>query len=523
MKATYFFICYVLLSFSIQAQTFIRSELPTVVSTPWEIIYGPDNYLWITEDGGRVSRVDPATGNKVVVYTAPDYFAGSPLENSPFCTNKTIGTGTLGMALHPDFLIPAKAFIYFVYSYNSGTAQSPATKFRIKRLKWNPISNSVVGDSNIVNLITTGYDHLGGRLLAAKQNGIPYLFLAVGDHGISEQNAPTCYVPQSTNPNNFTQDVTTQNGKIHRFAMDGSVPPDNPIPGNSYYTRGHRNPQGLMFNPNLDLIYDIEHGDRTDDEINVLQKGMNYGWKDVRGFHGDSSFSGEAAYVANYLPNPLIANDALIEPLFAWCTSPSTSSNWTDWCTVAPSGGEYYNSNAIAQWQNSLLVVTLKDGLSTNMELYQFKLQANGDLETSTPQNPNPKKFFGSEQTLNGRLRDIAVSNDGQTIYLVNNGGGGGDKITVYQYDNTTTIQDYSGQLLNIEIFPNPTNGLLTLKGIKDLSAIEDIHISSLLGKNIEVQLNSNFQVDVSGFVNGIHFIHFRLDSYVYTLKFVKF
>ncbi len=321
---------------SIQSQSFVRSELPTQLSTPWEISYGPDNHLWVTESGGRVSRIDPSNGDKTVVFEASDYFAGSPLENSPFCPNLVIGKGTHGMALHPDFTEEGTAFIYFLYSYNSGTEDEPATKFRLKRLTWDATTNEVINDTNIVNEISTGYDHWGGRLMAVKQDGTPYLFLTIGDNGRSEISGPDCYVPQSDNPNNFAQDVNTQNGKVHRFNMDGTVPADNPIAGNSFYTRGHRNPQGLMYNTNLEIIYDIEHGDDTDDEINILEKGMNYGWKDVRGYHDDNSFPGEAEYVANYVPNPLVENDALIEPMYSWCTTPNTSSVGTDWCTVAP-------------------------------------------------------------------------------------------------------------------------------------------------------------------------------------------
>lgn len=514
MKQIFLFIISIVISFPIYSQTFNRFELSTTVSTPWEILYGSDNFLWITESGGKVSRIDPSNGNKTIVYTAPDYFGGSPLEDSPLCPNLSIGSGTLGLALHPDFSNSTSSYIYFVYSYNSGTAPAPATKFRIKRLKWDASSNTVVSDTNIVNLITTGYDHLGGRLMAIKQNSIPYLFLTVGDNGRSEDSSPTCYSPQSTNPNNFTQDVTTQNGKIHRFNVDGTIPSDNPIAGNSFYTRGHRNPQGLMYNPNLEIIYDIEHGDRTDDEINILHKGMNYGWKNVRGYHGDNSFPGEDIFVANYISHPQITNDSLVEPLFAWCNTPDTSSVWTDWCTVAPSGGIYYGSNGIPEWNNSLLVVTLKDGVSTDKEVYQFKLQANGELVPSTGLDPNPKKFFGADQALNGRLRDITVSNDGQTIYLINNGGTTADKITVYQYDTTTST--------TIQLFPNPVTDMITITGLENYPDLMDINVSTILGKLVSLSFDLEYNIDVSRLANGIHFINLIFENKTYTLKFIK-
>ena len=506
-------------SISLDAQSFTRSELPTALTTPWEITFGPHGFLWVTETEGRVSRIDPSNGEKTVVYTAPDYFGGSPLENSPLCPNLVIGHGTLGMALDPDFSDEATSFIYFLYSYNSGTEEAPATKFRLKKLSWDAVTNEVVDDTNIVNDITTGFDHWGGRLMAVKQDGISYLFLTIGDNGRSEIAAPDCYVPQSDNPNNFAQDVTTQNGKIHRFNMDGTIPEDNPIPGNSFYTRGHRNPQGLMYNPNLEILYDIEHGEDTDDEINVLQKGMNYGWKDVRGYHDDNSYEGEGDYVANYVPNPLIENDALVEPLYSWCTT-SEIGTWTDWCTVAPSGGIYYGSAAIPQWNNSLLVVTLKDGASTDKEVYQFKLEENGDLVPSTVENPNPKRFFGADQDLNGRLRDIAVSNDGETIYLINNGGISTSKITVYTYDGGVNTVD--PQSLNISLYPNPATDKLMIKGLEHIKNLGAIQITSLLGESYVVVLDSKNAVDISRFDAGIYFIQIAFGNEVRTLKFVK-
>jgi glucose/arabinose dehydrogenase len=511
---------FVFTSISLISQSFTRSELPTSLGTPWEITYGPHGYLWVTENQGRVSRIDPSTGDKTVVYTAPDYFGGSPLENSPHCPNLKIGVGTLGLALHPSFADEANSFIYFLYSYNSGTEDAPATKFRLKQLTWNSVTNEVVNDANIVNEISTGYDHFGGRLMAVTQDGIPYLFLTIGDNGRSEISGPDCYVPQSENPNNFAQDVTTQNGKIHRFNMDGTIPDDNPIPGNSFYTRGLRNPQGLMYNPSLEIIYDIEHGDDTDDEINVLIKGMNYGWKNVRGYHDDNSYEGEADYVANYVPNPLVENDALIEPLYSWCNVQATSTMGTDWCTVAPSGGIYYGSEAIPQWTNSLLVVTLKDGVSTDKEVYQFKLEDNGDLVPSTIENPNPRRFFGADQDLNGRLRDIAVSNDGETIYLINNGGAPTSKITVYKYDGGVNTVDPQG--LNIGLFPNPASDELMIKGAENIKNLVAIQITSLLGESSFVNLNGDNSIDISHLNSGVHFIQIAFGNEVRTLKFLK-
>jgi glucose/arabinose dehydrogenase len=424
-----------LLSLPSLAQSFLRSELPTTLSTPWEMTYGPDNFLWITESGGRVSRVNPATGDKKQVYKALDYFGGSPSERSPLCSNPNIGTGTLGLALHPDFLNRGTSYIYYVYSYNSGTTAAPATRFKIVRLTWDATQAAVVAHTDLVTDLPTGYDHLGGRLLAVRQRDATYLYFTTGDNGVSDTNSPDCYVPQTTNPNNRAQDPTAKNGKVHRFNIDGTIPADNPLPGNSFFTRGHRNPQGLMYNPTNGQVYDVEHGDRTDDEINLLVKGHNYGWKNVRGNH-DGNYPGELEYIRTYQPYPGIVGDKLEPAWYAWAATPQpSSSNLQDWRTIAPSDGLYYGSGGIPAWTNSFLVVTLKDGAATDQELYQVKLTPDGlHPAPTTTTDRNPKRFFGVDQALNGRLRDVAISPDGKTIYLVNNGGGGRDKITVYTY-----------------------------------------------------------------------------------------
>lgn len=518
MKSITVFICCLAFGLGADSQSFVRSELPAGVVNPWEIIYGPDGFLWLSEYAGKISRVDPSNGSRTVVYTAPDYFDGAASEALALCHQPAIQKGTLGMALHPDFADSTKAFIYYVYSYNSGTSGAPATKFKLKRLKWDATTSTVVDDSTIVTAINSGHDHAGGRLMAIKRNNIPYLFLTVGDHGVSDDGAPDCYSPQSTNPNNFAQDPTTQNGKVHRFLMDGSIPADNPIAGNSFYTRGHRNPQGLMYNPNLDILYDIEHGDKTDDEINILHKGMNYGWKDVRGYHGDNNHPGEANYISNYTANSSIANDSLVEAFYAWCAiTADTSSSYLDWCTVAPSGGIYYGSTGIPEWTNSLLVVTLKDGSITDRELYQFKLQTNGELVPSTSTKPNPQKFFGADQALNGRLRDIAVSPDGKKIYLIHNGGTT-NKITVYTYDPSSSSVQYISAVEDIKLYPNPAQNKLTVEGI----SIDNLQVFNLLGERVLVSYNNKQELDISGLTSGVYVVNINSEQKSYTLKFVK-
>ncbi|HZV68882.1 MAG TPA: PQQ-dependent sugar dehydrogenase [Saprospiraceae bacterium] len=500
-----------------KTQTFTRSQLPTELSTPWEMTYGPDGYLWLTEAGGTVSRVDPNTGAKTIVYVAPDSFEDSPLEQLPLCFMPNIGSGTLGLTLHPDFLNPANAFIYFLYSYNSGTASAPATKFKIAQLSWDWTTQSVTSKTDIVTGISTGYDHLGGRLMAImRDDGKPYLFLSVGDHGISEKNSPDCYVPQSNNPNNQAQNPDTDNGKIHRFNIDGSIPLDNPIPGNSFYTRGHRNPQGLMYIPQLDRLFDVEHGDRTDDEVNLLQAGMNYGWKWVRGYHSDNNYPGEAQFIADYQPDPRIPGDQLVEAFYSFCAEPQPKNDdYLSWCTPAPSDGIYYNSDGIPEWKNSLLVVSLKNGTTTDNEVHVLKLTPGGELMAPS------EDFFGADQDVNGRLRDIAVSPDGKKIFLINNGGEGiADKISIYTVNSITATSDPNDNNSSIELFPNPASDLVTLRSKEGIVGIK---IYNLSGDLVQDKKESVSSFHVNQLPNGSYFAKINTASGSYFTKtFIK-
>jgi glucose/arabinose dehydrogenase len=523
MKKNYLFLIILFSLFQkedLSAQDFIRSFLPATFDAPFEMTYGSDDYLWISDILGTVCRVNPSTGEKQIVYQAPDYFGGSPNETEPNCQRRIKG-GTLGLDLHPDF-IKGSPYIYFMYSYNSGIGIDTITKFKIRRLTWDSNTKSITNELDIITGINSGYDHLGGRLMVITQDETPYIFVTIGDHGLSQMNDPDCYPNQMLNPNSHTQDPYTQQGKIHRFHLDGSIPDDNPIAGNSFYSRGHRNPQGLMYNHNQKIIYDIEHGDRTDDEINEIRKGMNYGWREVRGYHDDNNFPGESDYIANYTPNPAIENDQLIEAFYSWCNVyASNSPVGLDWCTVAPSDGIYYDCGAIPEWQNSLLVVTLKNGISVDRCVYQFKLKKDGSLVPSTFDTPNPKQFFAEDA--NGRLRDITYSPDGNKIYLLNNHGISTNRITVYTHQPKPEIPYKPTDLACIQLNPNSVVDVVSVKGLENFNTIHSIQINTMAGKFVrEVEPNDCEHINLSSLERGLYVMSVFHDEGTCTVRFFK-
>lgn len=309
---------------------------------PWEILWGPDNMIWMTERQGRVSRLDPETGAIQVLATLPQV--------------KQINEGgLLGMALHPNFAVTP--YIYLAYTYDFGGA----TRVRLERYTYQ--NNMLVAPVILIDNIEGASIHDGCRLLFAPDNT---LLITTGD--AANQSLP--------------QDHASLNGKILRINPDGSIPADNPWPDSRLYTTGHRNPQGLCFGPDGKL-YSSEHGPSTDDEVNLIQPGRNYGWPEV---HGYCNLPAEQAFCAD---------SNVVEPLTAWTP------------TLAVCGMEYYNHAAIPAWRGSLLVVTLKASRLLSLRL-----------------NNDGTEIIGEEEYLAntfGRLRDICIAPDGRVFISTSN------------------------------------------------------------------------------------------------------
>lgn len=476
----------------VYSQNFSRTELTTPLSFPFELQIDINDYLYISESRGRVSKVNTVNGLKKVIFTASDYFDGSDKEKGKFCHNPKIIAGTFGLALHPlfNFGIPK---IYFMYSYNAGNIDTPFTQHKIVELNFDFNTDTVSSVKTIITDLPTGFDHFGGRLICARLQTHDYLFVSIGDNGISEDAQPDCYQPQGTNPNNFTQDIRYKNGKILRYNLDGTIPEDNPIKENAIFTRGHRNPQGLISIKDKNLILCIEHGDRTDDEMNLLIAGGNYGWKNVRGFHTDSNYIGEMQFIQNYKNDTNIKNDKLIEPIFTWCSNHTPlSKNNAEWCTVAPSDGMFYDKRAIPFLENSILVTTLKKG--NNMSPCVWVLATK--FEDGRIKVNQKIKLFENDYLLNGRLRDIAISNNGKRIFLINNGGPNNlqDKIIIYDVINKVTV------------FPNPSKDKLHIFSPEPLTEVEIFN-----GNGKKIYSGNESTLDIKPIPKGIYIIKVKL------------
>ncbi len=234
------------------------------LSHVWEIAWGADNQLWITERGGKISRIDPQSGQISLVFSIPDV--------------KSIGEGgLLGMALHPDF--KDNPYVFVSYNYDRSGA------YREKIVRFTYSGGTLIDPKIMLDNIPANSFHNGSRLAISSDKK---LFFSTGDAG----DQPSA------------QNVNSVSGKILRLNLDGTIPSDNPISGNPVWSFGHRNPQGLVFVN--DKLYSSEHGPDSDDEINLIEKNRNYGWPDVKGFCDNSS---EKSFCE--------AHD-VVEPLFAW-------------------------------------------------------------------------------------------------------------------------------------------------------------------------------------------------------------
>jgi glucose/arabinose dehydrogenase len=311
------------------------------LSHVWEMVYTADDQLWFTERGGKISRINIQTGEKTLIHTVSNVVARGE-------------GGLLGMVLHPQF--PAQPYVYVVYNYNrSGTYTERVARFTYS-------NNSLSAELVLLDQIPANNNHNGSRLVISSDK----LFISTGDAEVASS----------------AQNLNSLSGKILRINLDGSIPADNPFNNSPVWSYGHRNPQGLVFANNK--LYASEHGPDKDDEINLIEKGRNYGWPNVNGFCDES---GE---------NTFCSNNNVREPLKSWTP------------TIAPSGLTYYNHSLIPQWKNSLILAVLKGS-----RIIRVQLDDAGNAVTAT------EDFFANEY---GRKRAVCVAPNGKVYFATSNG-----------------------------------------------------------------------------------------------------
>ena len=228
--------------------------------------------------------------------------------------------GLLDLELHPDF--NENRLVYLSYAYMKNREDGGNTAIARAKLVNDSLKNLEVLYKG--SPVSRKGQHYGSRMAFDNEN---YLYFTIGDRG-----------NRNVNP----QDISVDGGKVYRINDDGTIPSDNPffdVPNakKAIYSYGHRNPQGIFKHPETGKIWTNEHGPRGGDEINIVEKGKNYGWPKI-------------TYGKNYSGTTITKNKSLPgmeQPLYYWLPS------------IAPSSFEYISSEMYPDWKGSLLAGAL--------------------------------------------------------------------------------------------------------------------------------------------------------------------
>ncbi len=441
--------------------TLTEYDVVTGLVLPWEILWGPDDFIWATTRPGLVLRINPETGNYTTVLdlsnVMPEDGTGEP--------------GMLGMAMHPDWSTTPRVFI--VYNYLSGGN----VRERLVSYEWN--GTALVDETVLINNIGGNWIHNGSRIIITPDQKI---LMTTGDKG------------DGTSPNNHSsQNLNSLNGKVLRIELDGSIPSDNPIPGSYVYSWGHRNGQGLCLGPN-GLIYESEHGQNNSDEFNILYPNRNYGWPSVQGACNTPT---EQTYCA--------AND-VVEPIKEW--SPC----------IAVNGIEYYNHPAIPEWQNSVLMAVL-GGLGATFErLSILHLSADGLAIESEDQ------YFASfnrrirDICVNPYTGAVYVAFNGGSYP-----GSGPNIIKEFRNEAFVGVQESKKTIdQSLNVFPNPASSETNLEFSADFIG-KVYSVYSFNGELVaEKSVTSTLErLNVSTFAAGSYFVKATSDKGTITKTFI--
>ncbi|MBF90256.1 MAG: glucose dehydrogenase [Flavobacteriales bacterium] len=415
--------------------TLTEREVVNGLDVPWEIKWGPDDYLWITErEAGTVSRINVENGERHVILDL------SSIIYSP----QYAEAGLLGMEIHPEFNNGAP-YVFLAYTYGNNNP-----KERIVSFEYDSTNDQLINEDILIDSIDAATTHIGCRLLALDDLT---MLITTGD---AQQ------VENSQNPN-FLTGKTLRISINHIDGSFGDVPLDNPIQQSYVYSIGHRNSQGLALGPN-NIIYSSEHGADTDDELNIISMENNYGWPDVEGF---CNYASEIEYCNN--------ND-ITEPLW----SSGTQS------TIAPSDIIWYDHPSIPEFQNTLLMSVLKD-----KKLVRFKFSDDGQTMTEEDDffvntwgrlrdicvSPDGKIYIatnGNSWPSQGPNEIIELSNEA--------------------YEPVAITENS----ISLNIYPNPiySNGALTIDIPNSNQVVE---ITDLAGKLIISEKMKNQQIQLDG------------------------
>jgi PQQ-dependent dehydrogenase (s-GDH family) len=544
----FFFINYV----KSQSEPFTKRTVVSGLNSAWEVLYGPNDSLWVTENSSYlISRIDIATGTKTVLVNLRATDAA--INFAQGVANPPQG-GLMGLAIHPNLYSPdpavraAKPWVYAAYVYNKGSCPGTNTScvYTTKIVRFTYNGNSLSSPVTIINTIPGSSDHNSGRLVfspviepGADAAHTQYrLYYTVGDMGAGQF--------LNTTRTENAQNVDVMEGKVLRLnsesdgdaGQDAWIPNDNPFydgapitPKDYVFTLGHRNAQGLGWGnvSGSNILYSAEQMDRTDDEINIIEAGKNYGWDSVSGYCdgnvngykiGQNTNANEQAFCSTHPDNK--------EPIFTTFTVTAANmaalyaqSNNLLWPTIACSSVDFYGQNQIPGWNYSLLVTPLKED-----KVYRVKLNASGTGITG-----DTITYFRGD---GNRIRRIRIGPTGTKFYVARDASAtiNGGAIMEYTYTGATLLLDENPGARPtrvkdmISIYPNPATDILYIHGKKELHKPLLVQLCDIYGRMLkeETSFHNDFTADISYFRPGIYLLKLYngYDMEVQIEKFIK-
>lgn len=323
------------------------------LARPWAVDFLPDKWMIVTERGGRIRLVTPEGKKGPAIKGVPGADVGGQ-------------GGLLDVAVHPDFA--QNRLIYWSFSEAGKGGNSTAVARGRLSEDGKKFDDVKVIFSQKPKLRSNM--HFGNRLVF---DGKGHLFVTLGERSAAKFRVQA-------------QHLNSHLGKVVRLMEDGSVPKDNPFVGKDgalpeIWSYGHRNPQAAAINPATGALWEIEHGPKGGDEINLPEPGKNYGWPVV-------------SYGVNYSGTPVGSGKrempGMENPIYQWTP------------VIAPSGMAFYTGDRFPRWKGNLFVGGLQAAALVRLELDGAKVTHEERLL----------------KELGLRIRDVAQGPDG-ALYVV--------------------------------------------------------------------------------------------------------
>lgn len=344
-------------------ETYNVETLAEGLDSPWGMAFLPDQGdLIVTLRGGELVLWNPESGI-------------TPISGAPDVVTQGQG-GLLDVAVGPDF--DETGFVYLTWAGAvDGGSTTHVGRARLDR------DAGELADLEVLHVVEPGIDsgaHFGSRIVFEDD----HLFAGFGDRGSKDFTEA-----------HVSQDLSSENGSVIRISLDGEIPSDNPFvdedgAAGAIWSYGHRNIQAMAIHPETGAIWLAEHGEAGGDEVNIVERGGNFGWPLAS--HGITYRGGE-----EFAP-PHQEGDGFIAPVYHWPAGREAHN--------PPSGMTFYTGDAFPEWQGHLLLGNL---YHEYLVLYD---ESDGDLTEVA-------------RLLDGqglRIRDVAIGPDDGYIYVLADG-----------------------------------------------------------------------------------------------------